>query len=84
MSILSNKLLFFPDNVLAKKVAKRSSGEVDYPASLATDLDLSQTRSSSSCTIGIAGTDPWWSVDMTRVQPVKRVVIVTLDECCGK
>ena len=36
------------------------------------------------CALSNQGTDPWWRVDMGRVEPVAVVIILNRGDCCWR
>ena len=52
-------------------------------SSRAVDGNSDTTFSSGSCSQTGPATNPWWRVDLGRVEPVNQVYIVNRGDCCG-
>ena len=52
-------------------------------SSRAVDGNSDTTFSSGSCSQTNLATNPWWRVDLGRVEPVNHVYIVNRGDCCG-
>jgi hypothetical protein len=62
-------------NVALKKAAKQSTTGFSGPAKLAVDGKTSSAFSSKTITHTLEESDPWWEVDLAKVQNISRIVV---------
>ncbi|XP_042615203.1 uncharacterized protein LOC109075246 [Cyprinus carpio] len=72
----------FPDNLAAGRNVTQSSTYGLWSAEHAIDFNPGLTKSWSACSSSNVQTNPWWSVDLSYIYRVSRVVITNRLDCC--
>ena len=81
--ILSSFFYFSQENLAYNKSTAQISDAYSGVSSRAVDGNSDTTFSSGSCSQTGLAINPWWRVDLGRVEPVNQVYIVNRGDCCG-